>query len=66
MISGKPMEKKEPEKKKKRQAVMVALYSKKHPILKEVRKRCNTEEKETLDKAMNIIHNKKVEIHKEE
>lgn len=58
------MEKKEP--KKKRQAIMVAIYSKKHPILKEVRKRCNTEEKEKLEEAMNIIHNKKVEIQKED
>lgn len=65
IVSNKPEEKKEPKKKKGR-AVMVNIYAKRYPILDKVWKRCNMEEKEKINDAINIIHNKKVEIAKEE
>ena len=45
---------------------MVNIYAKRYPILDKVWKRCNMEEKEKINDAINIIHNKKVEIAKEE
>lgn len=44
---------------------IIVIYFKKYPILKEVRDKCNREEKSKLDEAFNIIYREKLEIFKE-
>ena len=64
MISGKPMKKKE--QKKKGRAILVKYYAIKYPILDKVRKKCNMEEREKINDAIHIIHEKKKEMQIEE
>ena len=77
MISWKPMEKEEPEVKEEEikkepgpkkhwRAIKVFMLSQKYPMLDKVWKRCNMEEKEKINDAVNIYMKKRWEILSEE